>query len=115
MLAAAAGSRSLVERLLAAGANIGARNQRGQDALVLASIADHGDVSRLLRDRLLATRGMAASAAASSAGVQFGSLPSDKKAVFTGGLIRGTEQLPQPIPTSEENRQVAGQMKRTCR
>lgn len=112
MLAAAGGSTTLVERLLAAGANIGVRNQRGQDALVLASIADHADVSRLLRDWLLAMRGMAASAAASSAGVQFDSPPSDKKGVFTGGIARGTGELPQPTPTSEKNRQVAEQMKR---
>lgn len=112
ILAAAAGSTTLVERLLAAGANIGVRNERGQDALVMASIADHADVSRVLRDSLLAMRSMAAGAA-DAARVPSGSMPSDKKAVFMGGLVRGTGEAPKPDPTSEENRGLAEEMKRS--
>ncbi len=112
MFAAVSGNATLIELLLAEGANINARNQRGQDALVFASISDHADAARLLRERLLALRGMAAKTAASAAGTHFTELPK-KKGVFIGGVPRGNGEPSRTTPTAEENRSLAEEMVRS--
>lgn len=112
MYAASSGNTTLIELLLAEGANIHARNQRRQDALIYASISDHAAAARILRERLLALRGLAAKTAASAAGAQFTELP-NKKAVFVGGVSRGNGEPPQTAPTAEENRALAEEMERS--
>ena len=79
---------------------------------MLASIADHAEVARLLRDRLLAMRASAADTAASAVGVRFSAPPADKKMVFMGGVQRGRGgDAPEPI--SEENRRLAEEMRQS--
>ena len=112
MYAATSGNSVLIELLLELGADIHARNRRGQDALVLASISDHADAARLLRERLLAMRGLAAKTAASAAGTHFSEIP-DKKGVFIGGVTRGNGEQSRTEPTTEEKQALAEEMNRS--
>ncbi|HEX3185699.1 MAG TPA: ankyrin repeat domain-containing protein, partial [Pyrinomonadaceae bacterium] len=112
MYAATSGNSVLIELLLELGADIHARNRRGQDALVLASISDHADAARLLRERLLAMRGLAAKTAASAAGTHFSDIP-DKKGVFIGGVTRGNGEQSRTEPTTEEKQALAEEMNRS--